>query len=58
VQPSLGLAIDEAQHRDHTLGFQHSSLQRHTDTIYNVISPSLRIGLREVELSRHTKGDD
>lgn len=33
VQPSFGLAIDEGKHRDHTLGFQHSSLQRRTERI-------------------------
>jgi len=37
VQPSFGLAIDEGQRRDHTLGFQHSSVKRHTDGIYNVV---------------------
>jgi len=58
MQPSIGLASDEGQHRDHMLGFQHNSLQRHTDRIYNIINPSLRIGLREADLSRHTKGDD
>lgn len=58
VQPSFGLAIYEGQHRDHALGFQHNSLQRCTDRIYIVISPPLHIGLRDTELSRHTKGDD
>ena len=57
VQPSFGLAIDEGQNRDHTLGFQHSSFQRQTNGIYNIISPHLRIGMREAELSRHTRGD-
>jgi len=38
VQPSFGLAIDEGQLRDHTLGSQHNSLQRHIDRIYSVIS--------------------
>lgn len=52
VQPSFGLAIDEGQHRDHTLGFQHSSLQRRIDGTYNVISPPLGIVLSEAELSR------
>ena len=58
VQPSFGLAIDEGKHRYHTLGFQHGLLQRHIDRIYNIISPPVCIGLREAELSRHTKGDD
>ena len=39
VGPSFGLTIDEGKHRDHTLGFQHSLLQRHIDMIYNIISP-------------------
>jgi len=54
VQPSFRLAIDEGQHRGHTLGFQHSSIQRHTGGVYNVINPPLRIGLREAKLSRCT----
>jgi len=58
VQPSFGLAIDEGQHRDHTLGFQHSLLKRHTNGICSVVSPPLCIGLRKAELSRHTRGDD
>lgn len=58
VQPSFGLAIYEGQHRDHTLVFQHSLLQRRTDRICNIISSSLHNGLREAELFRHARGDD
>lgn len=58
VKPSFGLAFDEGKHRDHTLGFQHSLLQRHNNKIYNVINPPLRIGLREAELSTHIRWDD
>lgn len=58
VHPSFGLAIDEGQHRDDTLGFQHSLLQRCPDRVYSIISPPLRTRLREVELSRHIRGDD
>ena len=50
VKPSFGLAMDEGQHRDHKLGFQHSSLRRRTNRIYNIISSPLRIGLRETKL--------
>lgn len=56
VQPSLGLAIDEGQHRGHTLGFQHSALQMHIGGVYSVINPHICIRLREVELSRCTRG--
>jgi len=49
VKSSFGLAKDEGKHRDHTLGFQHSSLKRHTDGIYNIVIPPLCIGLREEE---------
>lgn len=58
VQPSFGLAFDEGKHREHTLEFQHTSLKRHTYGIYNVVRPPLCIGLREEDLSRHTRGDD
>ena len=57
VQPSFGLAIDDGQQRGHALGFQHISLQRHTDGVYSVISPFLRIWLREAKLPRRTQGD-
>jgi len=56
VQPSLGLAIDEEQHRGRVLGFQHNSLQRPTGGVYSVINPTLCVGLREAELSRRTRG--
>jgi len=56
VQPSLGLAIDEGQHRGHALGFQHNALQRPTSGVYSVINPPLCVGLREAELSTRTRG--
>ena len=57
AQTSFGLAIDEGQPRDHTLGFQHNSLQRRTDRIYSVISLPLPIGLREAEISKYSRGN-
>jgi len=52
TQPSFGLAIGKGKHREHMLGFQHSLLQRHADGTYSVVSPPLRIGLREAKSPR------
>lgn len=58
VQPSFGIAIDEGQWRGNTLGFQHSSLKRHADKAYIIMSPPLHTGLREATLSKYTIEDD